>query len=140
MQGEVTWPYLPLLTMRKRIILFVGFLSFSAGVVFADTEIDTDFMQNVKSTAESLDSDIAQKNVQAAAADAKELEESFKHVEVFFAKKGDAADAVGFAQKTGGIASDIEKSVTANDFDAAENSVTSLMHSCKTCHAIYKKD
>jgi cytochrome c556 len=32
------------------------------------------------------------------------------------------------------------KAIEANDFDAAGEAVNQLTRSCKTCHAVYKKD
>ncbi|MGZ5885077.1 MAG: hypothetical protein ACXWJE_12000, partial [Burkholderiaceae bacterium] len=104
--------------MRKRIgkrvvlsgMLFIFFVS----AVIAATEIDEDFMRRIEDTTKSLDSNVAQKDAKAAMADAKELEDSFREVEAFFTKKGDAADAVVFSQKSRALASEVAKDVAAN--------------------------
>ncbi|MGZ5819072.1 MAG: hypothetical protein ACXWJD_10030 [Burkholderiaceae bacterium] len=96
-------------------------------------------MRRIEDTTKSLDSNVAQKDAKAAMADAKELEDSFREVEAFFTKKGDAADAVVFSQKSRALASEVAKDVAANDFDGASNAVNSLARSCKACHELYKK-
>lgn len=124
--------------MHKRIIFSLGIFLLAIGAIGAETEIDQDFMHALEDTTKSLDSNVAQKDLKASMADIKEIEGSMKQVEAFYVKKGNAADAVDFARKTGGFASEVEKSIAAHDFDAASDSVSSLVHSCKSCHDVYK--
>jgi cytochrome c556 len=126
--------------MRKRIILFGVFVLLSVGAAYAAFEIDVDFMQKMEDTTKSLDSNVAQRNAKAATAEATEIVEMFTQVEAYYVQKGNADDAVGFAQKSRGFAVEVVKSVNANDFDAAATSVESLARSCKACHELYKKE
>ena len=106
----------------------------------ADVDVDADLMRGVDDTAKSLDSNVAQKDAKAAAADARSLVETFAQVEAHYGAKPETADAVGFAHHTQDLAAQALKAIEANDFDAAGEAVNQLTRSCKTCHEVYKKD
>ena len=103
-------------------------------------DVDGDLMRGIDDTAKSLDSDVAQKDAKAAAADARSLVDTFAHIEAHYGQKPETADAVGFAHHTQELAAQTLKAIEANDFDAAGDSVAQLTRSCKSCHEVYKKD
>jgi hypothetical protein len=126
--------------MRKVILFFGAALALAAGVCLAQAELDTDLMQAIEDTNKSLTSNIALKNAKASIADAKELTAMFEKVEAYFVQKGDAANAVDLTKKSKDLTIAIVQSVTANDFDKATDSATTLSRTCKTCHNFYKKE
>ncbi|WP_161974547.1 cytochrome c [Piscinibacter terrae] len=105
----------------------------------AQFEVDSDLMRNIEDTTKSLDSNVSLKDAKSAAAEAKELATLFAQVEDFYARKGDATDAVGFSRKTHDLAEQVIKAVDAGDYDTASTTVIALARSCKSCHEVYKK-
>ncbi|MFL6696408.1 MAG: cytochrome c [Vitreoscilla sp.] len=125
--------------MRRLFIAAVQ-LMLAAGALCATFDIDGDLMRGIDDTAKSLDSNVAQKDAKAAAADARSLVDTFAHVESHYAGKPETADAVGFAHHTQELATQALKAIDASDFDAAGDAVAQLTRSCKNCHEVYKKD
>jgi len=130
--------------MRKTIVFLVLHLAL-LGTLSADNDAAhenelKDLMPIIDDATKSLDSNVAGQKGEAAAEDAKALEELLAKVEVYFVRKGDAAEAVAFAQKAQGLVSDVSKSVRGGDFDAASGSIGSLVRSCKACHEAYRRD
>ena len=125
-------------TLLACIVQFA--LAGSALCAAAAIDVDADLMRGIDDTAKSLDSDVAQKDAKAAAADARSLVETFARIESHYGQKPETADAVGFAHHTQELAAQALKAIEANDFDAANTAVEQLTRSCKSCHEVYKKD
>lgn len=129
--------------MRNLMIAIALFGGLFGGLVgtagSAEPEIDMDFMQNVEDTNKSLASAISIHDGTSSLGDAKQLETMFSQIEAFYAAKGDADDAVGLSRKSRVLSAEIQKSVSAKDFDTATNKATDLSRACKTCHSFYKK-
>jgi hypothetical protein len=67
------------------------------------------------------------------------MQNDFKLVEGFFAKRGNAADAVADAKKYEELAVEIVKFVEANDYESASNKAIEISNSCDdACHDTYK--
>ncbi len=115
-------------------------LAVATNALCAGFDVDGDLMRGIDDTAKDLDSNVAQKDAKAAAADARSLVETFSHIEAHYGEKPETADAVGFAHHTQELAAQALKAIEANDFDAANTAVEQLTRSCKTCHEVYKKD
>jgi soluble cytochrome b562 len=127
------------LTRKTLPFALVGLLL--AGAAFSEgVDVDGDLMRGIDDTAKSLDSNVATKDAQAAAADARSLVETFAHVESHYGQTPDTADAALFAHRTQELAAQALKAIEAKDFDAAGDAVNQLTRSCKNCHAKYKKD
>ena len=129
--------------MRRLIIAAVqlAFLvTLAGGAPCATFDVDGDLMRGIDDTAKSLDSDVAQKDAKAAAADARSLVDTFARIESHYGEKPETADAVGFAHHTQELAAQALKSIEASDFDAAGDAVAQLTRSCRNCHEVYKKD
>ena len=122
----------------KRLLIALAALALAGAALSED--VDGDLMRGIDDTAKSLDSDVAQKDAKAAAADARSLVDTFARIESHYGQKPETADAVGFAHKTQELAAQALKAIDASDFDAAADSVGQLARSCKTCHNVYKKD
>ena len=121
--------------MRSTVLL----LSLLASVAVAVTEVDMDLMQRIEESTKSVDSNISLKDGKAALADAREIEEMFSKVELYYKHKGDAADATEYARKSKSFATELIRQVSEKDFDSASATVGALAKSCKTCHQVYKK-
>jgi hypothetical protein len=129
------------ISQRTLFACILQFALLGTGLCAADAvDVDGDLMRGIDDTAKSLDSDVAQKDGQAALADARSLVETFARIESHYGQKPETADAVGFAHKTQELAAQALKAIESQDFDAAGEAVHQLTRSCKTCHEVYKKD
>jgi hypothetical protein len=126
--------------MRKVITVFGAVLALAGGVCLAAVEMDVDLMQTIEDTNKELASHIALKESKEAIADAKSLTAMFDKVEAHFVQKGDAANAVDLSKKSKDLTIAIVNSVSANDFDKATDSATTLSRTCRACHTFYKKE
>ena len=124
----------------RRLLIAAAQFALLGSALCATFDVDGDLMRGIDDTAKSLDSNVAQKDAKAAAADARSLVDTFAHVESHYAGKPETADAVGFAHHTQALAAQALKAIEANDFDAAGEVVNQLTRSCKACHEVYKKD
>ena len=124
----------------KRLLPAACAFLVATSALCAGFDVDADLMRGIDDTAKSLDSNVAQKDAKAAAADARSLVETFAHIEAHYGEKPETADAVGFAHHTQELAAQALKAIDANDFDAANGAVEQLTRSCKSCHEVYKKD
>ena len=124
----------------RRLFIAAAQLLLAGGALCATFDVDGDLMRGIDDTAKSLDSNVAQKDTKAAAADARSLVDTFAHVESHYGEKPETADAAAFAHHTQELAAQTLKAIEANDFDAAGDSVAQLTRSCKSCHEVYKKD
>jgi hypothetical protein len=119
-------------------------MAVSSGVVYAATvdldlhDYDDDLMRTLDQTIKYFEPDISAGNVLASKEDAEILQESYKWMENYFAKKGNAADAVKIAQQGQEYIAAASKSVAAKDFDSAANAAHEAARTCRACHEIYK--
>jgi hypothetical protein len=124
----------------RRLLIAVAQCALLGSAPCATFDVDGDLMRGIDDTAKSLDSDVAQKDAKAAAADARALVDTFGRIESHYGEKPETADAVGFAHRTQELAAQALKAIEANDFDAAGDAVARLTRSCRNCHEVYKKD
>lgn len=126
------------------VISFSVNLSVSVPAVAEETEMDMDLMQTIEETNDSLSSNIALEDGEAAAIDAQLLTELFAVVEAHYKKEAtagnDVAEAVKLSTKSVQLTVDILGQVNAGDFESAANAATDLSRTCKTCHNFYKED
>ena len=122
-----------------RNIIIVAGLALAAGVVFAQSQDDFDgWMRTIDEKTQSVQRNIAAKDADAAAADAKTLQETFKLVEGFWAKRGNAPDAIELSQKAQQQAAEVVKSATAKDYEAASTQSINIAQTCTACHRLYR--
>lgn len=116
----------------------------AVGSIAEETEMDMDLMQTIEDTNDSLSSNVALEEGEAAIADAKILNELFGVVEEYYTKEvaagGDFAEAVDLSSKSIKLTAEIIEQLNAGDFESAANSATDLARTCKTCHNFYKED
>jgi hypothetical protein len=125
--------------MRKIIIVIGIHAALAAGVVYAQTVDDFDgWMRTIDDKTQSVQRNIAAKDTNAVTADAKALQETFKLVEGFWAKRGNAPDAVELSQKAQEQAAQVLKSATAKDYDAASTESIKIAETCTACHRLYR--
>lgn len=130
--------------LRFFVLLFgLNLLAISAPFA-EESEMDMDLMQSIEDTNDSLTSNVALEDADAATADAQTLDELFavvvKHYQKDLAAGNDVAEAVRLSEKSKKISGDIISQVKAGDFESAANSATELSRTCKTCHNFYKED
>ncbi|MDD5272258.1 MAG: hypothetical protein PHU14_06020 [Methylovulum sp.] len=126
--------------MRKTIKLYGIMLMLATGIVYAEAEFDfEELMEAIDTNAHNLQDNITNKDANAAIALAKDMQKSFKLVEGFFEKRGNAADAVTDAKRYEVMADEIVKFIEANDYEAASNKAIEISKACDTaCHDTYK--
>lgn len=125
--------------MRKIIVLFGVSVALTAGVVFAQGADEFDaWMRTIDEKTQSVQSSIAAKDASAVTADAKALQDTFKLVEEFWTRRGNAADAVELSQKARERAAEVLKSVAVKDFDAAASQSIKIAETCTACHRLYR--
>ena len=124
--------------MRK-LVTFLGIYTAMAASVFPQSADEFDaWMRTIDEKNQSVQNSVAAKDASAVAADAKVLQDTFKQVEQFFVKRGNASDAVGLAQKAQERAADVAKSAGAKDFDAAATQSIRIAETCTACHRRYR--
>lgn len=127
------------MSVRQSLVLLGAFLVLIGSVSSAQNELDPDLMLAIEDANKSLASNVAIKDVKGSVANARELDEMFSKVEVFFVEKGEAHDAIDLSRKSRALSQGIVKSVESGDFEAATNAATDLSRTCRTCHTFYKK-
>jgi len=81
---------------------------------------------------------IARRDSKGAADDARALQATFALVEIFWAKRGDGADAVALAKEGQDRAADVEKAAGNNDFDRAATAAIKVAETCTPCHRVHR--
>jgi hypothetical protein len=125
--------------MRKISIVFGIHAALAAVVVLAQSVDDFDaWMRTIDEKNQSVQRNIAAKDADATTADAKALQETFKLVEGFWVKRGNASDAVDLSRKAQQQAAEVVKSATAKDYEAASTQSISIAQTCTACHRLYR--
>jgi hypothetical protein len=126
--------------MRKTLNLISIILVLTSGLVYAEAEFDFEtLMESIDNNSHNLQGNIATKDAAGAIELAKQMQNEFKLVEGYFAKRGNANDAVVDAQKYENLAAEIVKFIEANDYDSASNKAIEISNACDTaCHDTYK--
>jgi hypothetical protein len=129
----------PLIHLRKNITLFGIQAAFIASVMLAQSTDEFDvWMRTIDEKNQSVQRNIAAKDAAAATADAKKLQDTFKLVEEFWTRRGNAPDAVELAQTAQEGAAAVVKSTAAKDFDAAASQSIKVANTCTACHRLYR--
>lgn len=126
--------------MRKMINLCGIIFVLASGMVYAEAAFDFEtLMEEIDTNSHNLQGNIATKDLPATVELAKKMQSDFKLVEDFFAKRGNANDAVEDAKKYENLAADIIKFAEANDFETASNKAIEISNACdQACHDTYK--
>jgi len=96
------------------------------------------WMRTIDEKNQSVQRNIAAKDAQAAADDARTMQDTFRLVEGFWKQRGHAEDAVDLSRKAADRAADVVKSIAAKDFDAASAQSIKIAETCTACHRLYR--
>jgi hypothetical protein len=125
--------------MRMKLMLVTGFVLLAASVLLAQSDSDYQgWMKAIAGSNGAMQKAIEAKNGTAAATEAQKLEDLFKQVEEFWAKRN-TADAVDFAKRAQGIAASVGKSATAGNLDQAAMEAKSIGAACGGCHMAHRE-
>jgi hypothetical protein len=130
--------------IRRLVILCVMGGTILSGVAYAahrDIDLkdyDDDLMHDVDRAIKFFEPDVTAGNADGALDDAGVIQDGFKYSAGYFAKKGDAQDAVKIAQDGLALMDAAVKSVEAKDFAGAAEIARQVPATCKACHEIYK--
>ena len=97
-----------------------------------------DWMQRIDDGSQDLQRHIAARDVPAARDAAREIEELYALMEVFFEKRGEAADAVRWSREGREFAQRAQAELAAGRFPAAKRHALAIAHGCRDCHFHYK--
>ncbi|MBV8841840.1 MAG: hypothetical protein JO307_03420 [Bryobacterales bacterium] len=96
------------------------------------------WMRTIDEKNQSVQRAIAEKDAATAASDARTLQDTFKLVEGFWSKRGDAPYAVELARNAQEFAAGAVKSATQKDFEAASSQTIKIAGTCTACHRLYR--
>ena len=125
----------------RRIVPALVALGLATALVAAEidlTDFDDDLMRSMDDSIKDLEPVIAAGNAQTAASDAAVIVDGLKWTQDYFTKKGNTADAVGYARDSLQLADAVQKALAAHDLQSAGTSARALSKSCKACHDVYK--
>jgi hypothetical protein len=124
--------------MRKLVIFFGIYLAMAARMFPQGADEFDAWMRTIDEKNQSVQNNVAAKDAGAATAGAKVLQDTFKLIEQFFTKRGNASNAVELAQKAQQRAAEVAKSAGAKDFDAAASQSIKIAETCTACHRLYR--
>jgi len=90
-------------------------------------------MKDVETQTQNVQNYISAKDVNAALADVKKLQDEFKLVEGYFEKRGNAADAVALSKEYEEKVAALQKALEASDFDGRRYSRRRLFQTVSRC-------
>lgn len=126
--------------MRKTLSSLIAITCLLSGTALAEAEFDfEELMNDVETKIQDVQNNIAAKDVATATNQAKQLQDEFKLVEAYFAKRGDADDAVHNSKEYQDKAASIQTALAAGDLDGAANAANDFSKQCRgACHDKYK--
>jgi hypothetical protein len=101
-------------------------------------DYDDDLMRDLERTIKFFEPDISGENAEGATDDAGVLRNGFKYTEDYFAKKGNAADAVKISRDGVAAIDAALQAINAKNFDKAAELARDVSATCRACHDIYK--
>ena len=123
--------------MRKAFLI-VSALAISAGLFGQEDKDYQDWMKTTGATAGSLRKNLEAKNGEAAASDAKKLQEMFTKVHDFWMNKK-VDGAMKFAMDAQSGFKEVGQLATAGKFDEAAATLKTTMATCGGCHSAYRE-
>ena len=125
--------------MRRQIIFAGIFAALASGGVFADSILEFDiWMQQIDARSQSVLRNLARRDADASAADAREIGRLYKLMEDFYERRGDSYDAALASYVGRGWADDVVQSVGNKDFEKAANAAAEIARDCRNCHIRFK--
>ncbi len=124
--------------MKRILLLGVSAALFAIGLSAQDDAEYKTWMQTVGATAGSLHKNLDAKNAEAAAADAKKLQDIFSHLHEYWMKK-DVADAMKFAMDASKGFGSVAEEASASKFDEASATLKATSANCGGCHTLHRE-
>ena len=122
----------------KRILLACLVVS-AAGPATSQSILQFDkWMQSVDRRSQSMQRNLSRRDSEAALSDAREIGELYRLMQDYFARRGDAAEAVKLASTGADLADAVIKSLQENDLGTASISANVITRDCRDCHIRYK--
>lgn len=118
-------------------MLLVGIAVLNVARATSVFEFDR-WMQVIERRALSVQKNIARGDAAASVADARELEDLYRSMQLYFENAGNAAQAVDLSRRGREAAAVAMTKLGKNDFAAATEAVKSITRECRTCHRAYK--
>ena len=124
----------------KRWLVLALTLALTNGSALAESDFDfEELMKDVETRIQNVQNNISAGDVNTAAADTKALQDSFVLVEGYFAKRGDAADAVADAKNYQDKAVSIQTALNSGNASGAADAAGDFSKQCRgACHDKYK--
>ena len=97
-----------------------------------------DWMQDIDDGSQDLQRRIEKRDADSAQESARELADLYARMEQFFAKRGNAADAVRWSREGRDFATQAVADLQAGRFAAARRNALGIAHGCRDCHYQYK--
>jgi cytochrome c556 len=101
-------------------------------------DYDDDLMKDLDRTIKYFEPDISGGNDAGVVDDLAVLRQGFQYTEKYFAKRGNAPDAVKISQDGLKALGAVQKFISEKNTDAAASSARDATEACKACHDVYK--
>jgi hypothetical protein len=124
--------------MRTTVILVGGLLLLSLAVWAQDDAEYQSWMKSNNANVASLRMNLAAKSGDAAAADAKKLQDTFTQVHAYWQKKS-VSDATQFAMDVENGFKEVGQLAAAGKFDEASAALTKTQANCGGCHMAHRE-
>jgi len=129
----------------KRTVALIAVAALSiGGAAYAASILEFDrWMQRVEKKMLSVQKNFQRKNIEAAASEAKEIEELYRLMQVFFENRKhpdqkDTEKGIAMFKEGREAAAQMAVHAAAGNFDAAQASAKTIARDCKACHREYK--
>ena len=127
---------------RRRARVLVATVALAAAAlstVQAASVFDLDvWMRTIDHRSVDVQKHLEGRDGDAAAADARELEQLYARMEEFFAHEDRADDATGLSRDGRQLAAAIHEAVARGDWPAASGAARDLSRACNDCHDRFK--
>ncbi len=124
--------------MKRIFLLGISATIFAAALSAQDDAEYQTWMKTAGATAGSLHKNLDAKNAEAAAADAKKLQDIFSQVHEYWMKK-DVADATKFAMSASDGFGSVAADAAASKFDEASAAMKTTSANCGGCHSAHRE-
>lgn len=130
----------------KRGLMALALLGVAAGAGIAVAEpqktdyadYDDDLMKDLDRTIKYFEPDVSGGNDAGVADDIAVLRQGFQYTEKYFAKRGNAPDAVKISEDGLKALDAVQQNFAAKDVDAAAAKARDVAETCRSCHDVYK--
>lgn len=101
-------------------------------------DYDDDLMKDLDRTIKYFEPDVTGGNDAGVVDDIAVLKQGFEYTEKYFAKRGNAPDAVKISQDGLKALNEVQHLFTEKNVDGAAEKARDVTDACKACHDVYK--